>query len=83
MALAKARDGVGSRRVALSHVGQGVVVSTVRLTAAAQLPGVRYETMVFGGPMHGYMNRYETKGEAQDGHEQVVQMVKEQEDADS
>lgn len=35
-----------------------------------------FETMIFGGEHNGYMDRYETKAEALEGHERAVRLVK-------
>jgi hypothetical protein len=37
---------------------------------------VLFETMVFGGPLDGYMRRYHTHDEAMEGHLETVQMIR-------
>lgn len=51
-------------RVSLDAVGAyEVLVSTVRRESDG-----RFETRVFGGPDHDYVQEFETKGEAEIGH---------------
>ena len=38
-------------------------------------PPVLFETMVFGGKYHNYMERYSTYEEAEVGHQRIVGMV--------
>lgn len=40
-------------------------------------PPLIYETMVFGGPHDGEMDRYATRAEAEKGHQRMVEFVKE------
>lgn len=68
------------RRVINSvHPKTGVRVSTVFLGIDHgwddRKPPLLWETMVFGGPSNGTMNRYSTLAEAQDGHRQMVALV--------
>lgn len=55
-----------------------VLVSTVFLGLDHGRDGqvLLYETMVFGGPMNGCMERYETREQAEEGHEKIVALVK-------
>lgn len=67
------------RRIGYTEVGEARV-STVFLWLDRAYPGmppVLFETMVFGGPLAGEMERYRTIQEAEAGHEQMVQRVKE------
>jgi hypothetical protein len=66
------------RRVALSELG-GCEVSTAFLGIdhAWQGEPMLYETMVFGGALDGEMARYSTRAEALEGHERMVERVKE------
>ncbi|PZR71766.1 MAG: hypothetical protein DLM66_00060 [Candidatus Dormiibacter spiritus] len=38
-------------------------------------PPILFETMVFGGPLDGEMDRYSTWDQAEAGHEQMVERV--------
>jgi len=67
------------RRIGYTEVGEASV-STVFLSLDHAYPGmppVLFETMVFNGPLDGEMERYRTIQEAEAGHEQMVQRVKE------
>lgn len=64
---------------------EGVSVSTVFLGIDHAFPGPRqpgykpmlFETMVFGGTMNSYCERYSTWAGAEAGYKKVVEMVKE------
>lgn len=63
------------RRVAVTHIGAGVKVSTVFLGIDHRFgdgPPILFETMVFGGPLDGTEQRYATWEEAVVGHQRVV-----------
>jgi len=66
------------KRVAATHVGRRVWVSTVWLGLDHAMPflGERapkiFETMVFGGIHDDYLERYGTEAEAQLGHRDMV-----------
>ena len=65
-------------RVALWEGPGGVEVSTVRLPIDHGWRGTGplwYETLVFGGPRAGEMERYATRGEAVKGHARMVARV--------
>ena len=74
------------RFVAQTMVGKKVRVSTVFLGLdhchSRFLPGhendppLIFETMVFGGPMAGWMDRYSTWAEAERGHTEIVAEVR-------
>jgi hypothetical protein len=69
-------------RVALSHVGE-VEISTVLLPfdhalfRKADEPPMIFETMVFGGAIDQYQERYSTELEALTGHGRWVERVRE------
>lgn len=68
----------GNRRVVLTAVGS-CEISTVFLGLDHNWMGgapILFETMVFGGEHDGYQRRYLTWEEAEEGHRQVVEMVK-------
>ena len=65
------------RRVALTKMGD-VEVSTVFLGIDHSFgggPPLLYETLVFGGPLDGEMERYSTLQEAEAGHQRMVARV--------
>lgn len=39
-------------------------------------PPLVFETMIFGGPEDGFMNRYSTWKEAEEGHKKAVELVR-------
>jgi hypothetical protein len=67
------------------HVGHDkigdVYVSTVFLSMDHNYfegePPALFETMVFGGPLDGEMERYSTYDEAVEGHKRMVERVRE------
>jgi hypothetical protein len=66
------------RRVAYTDLGALGNVSTVFLGlnhAYDQGPPLLFETMVFGGPMDEFMDRYTTEEQALAGHEFTVQAL--------
>lgn len=66
------------RHVAETDLGTLGYVSTVWLGlnhAFGSGPPVIFETMIFGGPMDEYMDRYSTEEEAKSGHEFAVQAL--------
>lgn len=79
---ARLTSGVLTRRVARDDgVVPGVDVSTVFLGIDHGFgddgtPPILYETLVFGGPLGGEMNRYATRPEALAGHAAMVARVK-------
>lgn len=67
------------RKVALTALGGGVEVSTVFLGLNHNWgdgPPLLFETMVFGGEHDSYQQYHSTWEEAEEGHKQVVEMVK-------
>lgn len=68
-----------NRTVKKTHLGDDIEVSTVFLGMDHSFGGVRplvFETMVFGGLKDGEMDRYSTWDEAEEGHEKMVELVK-------
>jgi hypothetical protein len=69
----------GNRIVEQTTVGQGIVVSTVFLGLDHRFhgdgPPSVGETMVFGGPLHGEMDRYSSWDDAETGHKMMVKRV--------
>ncbi len=56
----------------------GIVVSTVFLGLNHSFSGetpILFETMVFGGKHHELMTRYHTRAEAEQGHQDVVNLL--------
>jgi hypothetical protein len=70
------------RRVANSTVGRkcDVRISTVFLGTDhswdPKQPPILFETMIFGGPLHDYCERYSTWEEAELGHERAVKLAR-------
>lgn len=71
---------VANRRVALNVI-EGVEVSTVFLgldhSFRADGPPVLWETLVFGGPLDGEMERYTSRAAAVAGHQAWCRRVRE------
>jgi len=69
-----------SRTVERTKLGDEVEVSTVFLGMDHNFGGkgkpVLWETLVFGGPMDGEMDRYTSEEEARAGHQRMVERVK-------
>lgn len=69
----------GSRIIRKTDVGEAKV-STVFIgldhNYDATGPAHIFETLVFGGPLDGEMNRYPTWSDAEKGHEEMVERVK-------
>ena len=68
----------GVRKVGKTMIGR-VRVSTVFLGLDHSFdngPPILFETMVFGGPMDQYEDRYRTWDEAEVGHRVIVEQVK-------
>lgn len=66
------------RHVDLTDLGSLGRISTVYLGlnhAFGEGPPIIFETMIFGGPMDEYMDRYSTEEEAIAGHAFAVQAV--------
>lgn len=74
-----------SRQVALDKLGERGDVSTVFLGSDHRFwgegPPLIYETLVFGGPLDGEMERYCTREEAAEGHRRMVDRVKREAEA--
>ena len=74
-------DDPAYKHVAVTAVGADVEVSTVWLGInhrfIGQGPPVIFETMVFGGELDGYCERYTTLEAAEAGHERWVAEVRE------
>ena len=70
-----------ARRVALTEIAKDIEVSTVFLGLDHNFRGegrpLLFETMVFGGSMNGSMRRYENWIEAEQGHQEMVDKVRE------
>jgi hypothetical protein len=64
---------VAGRRVALTVTPTGVEVSTLFLGVQHHGRLVLFETMILGGPLDGYQQRYSTWEEAEAGHAAAVQ----------
>ena len=67
------------RQVAETYIGE-IRISTVFLSldhAFLGGPPILFETMIFNGDLDGYQWRYHTWEEAEQGHEDVVLLVKE------
>ncbi len=70
---------IDKRAVARDELPGGVVVSTVFLSLDHSFTGgtpVLWETMVFGGPMDAYLDRYRTKEAALEGHAAILEQVR-------
>lgn len=66
---------LGKRRVALDQITDRCNVSTVFLGLDHNFGGgdpVLFETLVFGGPLDGEMERHQTYDEAERGHAEMV-----------
>jgi hypothetical protein len=77
-------DNADKRQVAVTKIeSHDVTVSTVFLVINHNFvkggKPILWETMVFGGKLEGYMDRYMSYEDAVKGHEEVVQKVKEAE----
>lgn len=74
-------EAAGDRRRVAAWEGDGVKVSTVFLgldhSFGAGAPLI-FETLVFGGPLDGEMDRYGTWDEAQAGHDAMVARVRDE-----
>ena len=71
---------VADRTVARTKIGV-VKISTVFLGLDHQFSGGKpllFETLVFGGELDGEMDRYSTWDEALNGHEKMVERVKDE-----
>jgi len=68
-----------TRRIARTEVAEGVEVSTVFLGLDHNFgfdgAPVLFETLVFGCPLDGEMDRYTTESAARAGHEAMVERV--------
>lgn len=67
-----------AKRKIANTIGGGIKVSTVFLAMDHQFgdgPPLLFETMVFGGPIDGDMDRYSTREEAETGHAAMVKKV--------
>ena len=74
------------RRVARTVVSDGVEVSTVFLAIDHAFGGmvpILWETLVFGGPLDGEMERYSSREGAEAGHEAMVKRAREAAPCDS
>lgn len=73
------RNTLEQKRVGRDEIGD-TLISTVFLGLDhAWHPGGRplvFETMVFGGPLNGEMDRYTTWDRAEDGHKAIVERVR-------
>lgn len=65
-----------NRRIALTNFPDGESISTVFLTLNAQwltgYPPILFETMIFGGPLDEYCERYSTYEQAIKGHRRIT-----------
>lgn len=67
------------RRVAWTSIAPGVDVSTVFLGLDHSFGGgqaVLWETLVFGGPLDGEMDRYTSRAAAEAGHAAMVERAR-------
>jgi hypothetical protein len=74
--LEDARD---ERIVCQTRVSPDVLVSTVFLALDHNLgdgPPLLWETMIFGGPHHGFQDRYTTRAAAEAGHLDAIQIAR-------
>ena len=69
------------RILARTEIAEGVRVSTVFLgldhNFGGDGPPILWETMIFGGPLDGYQERYATSDDAQLGHLEAVKRARE------
>ncbi len=70
-----------NRRVAQTYIGwfRKIHISTIWLGhdhAYGDGPPLIFETMIFGGPLDEYQQRYSTKNEALIGHEKAVKFAR-------
>ena len=71
----------GSRIVRHTQVTKDIRVSTVFLGIDHSFgggPPLLWETLVFGGPLDGHMNRYSNYADAVNGHEEMLAQVRAQ-----
>lgn len=71
-------EDIKNRQIGKDYVGK-VEVSTVFLGLNHNWRDgepILFETMVFGGPLHGDMDRYCTYAEAERGHQEMLTKVK-------
>lgn len=63
-----------------TKINEDVFVSTVFLGLNHNFSGhgvpILFETLVFGGPLDGHMERYKTWGDAEQGHQKMVDKVR-------
>lgn len=62
-------------KITVSTIFLGVDYSWMDKRTAVQPKPLLFETMVFGGEMDEYMERYSTLQEAKDGHERICRKV--------
>lgn len=69
-----------ARQVAFTEITKDVFVSTVFLCIDHNFldtgKPILFETLVFGGKMDGHMERYETWFQAEQGHQKIVDEVR-------
>jgi len=68
------------RLVAREALSADVEVSTVFIAldhSFGRGPPLVFETMIFGGPLDGYTDRYSTWNQAEAGHRRAVAMMRE------
>jgi hypothetical protein len=73
------KSGEDVKRVALDVLPGDVRISTVWLGLDHGWgggPPLIFETLVFGGPMDGEMDRYSTEAQAVEGHARMVEAVR-------
>ncbi len=70
---------IDNRRIAFDEIGDEAKVSTVFLGSDSDFNGKPFETIVFGGVLNGKKERYSTREEAEAGHKQIVEGVKQKE----
>jgi hypothetical protein len=80
LAWAQWLESAPERQVAKTEIGSNILVSTVFLgmnhNFNLQGPPVLWETMVFGGPRDGDMDRYTSRAAAEVGHLEMVERIK-------
>lgn len=69
-----------SKRWQIKTNVEGHLVSTIFLAADVSIRGdypALFETLIFGGPLSGEVERYATKSQAEIGHEKWVDRLRE------
>lgn len=66
------------KRVVAKTKLKGAVISTVFFGIDGNIAGppLVFETMIFGGNLHGYQKKYSTWKEAVKGHKEIIKLLK-------